>query len=171
MRRRDGPTTGRKPPGLSSAGACWHEAGALTHGACLRVADQCPRVERSIGVPHSEHPPAAAGCGMIGRGSSRGPAHASAAEGWRATTVEPWITTSTRFWKSATSARPQRRSTYTRFCPTYEDALEVYREKVGKPKAIREETTAAATVWWLDEDPTGAATITRYTLHGPLEEA
>lgn len=56
-------------------------------------------------------------------------------------------------------------------CPTYDDALAVYREKVGKPKTIREEISATGTVWWLDEDATGAATISRYTLHGPLEEA
>lgn len=56
-------------------------------------------------------------------------------------------------------------------CPTFEDALEVYREKVGEPKTVREEPSDAGTVWWLDEDPTGAATISRYTLHGPLEEA
>lgn len=55
-------------------------------------------------------------------------------------------------------------------CPTYEDALAVYREMVGEPKTIREQTTPDGNVWWLDEDTSGAATITRYTLHGPLEE-
>jgi hypothetical protein len=56
-------------------------------------------------------------------------------------------------------------------CPTFEDALEVYREKVGEPTTVREEISSTGTVWWLDEDSTGAATISRYTLHGPLEEA
>lgn len=56
-------------------------------------------------------------------------------------------------------------------CPTYEDALAVYRQKVGNPKTIREQTGPDGTVWWLDEDATGAATITRYTLHGALEVA
>lgn len=56
-------------------------------------------------------------------------------------------------------------------CPTYEDALEVYREKVGEPKSIRKEETDAGTTWWLDQDQTGTAAINRYTLHGPLEEA
>jgi len=55
--------------------------------------------------------------------------------------------------------------------PTYEDALGVYREKVAEPATIREESGGAGTVWWLDEDATGAATISRCTLHGPLEEA
>lgn len=56
-------------------------------------------------------------------------------------------------------------------CPTYEDALEVYRERRGEPQSVRESTDAAGTTWWLDKDDSGAATITRYTLHGPLEEA
>lgn len=56
-------------------------------------------------------------------------------------------------------------------CPTYADALEVYRERVGEPSTIREETNGTDTVWWLDEDSSGAATITRYTVQGPLEEA
>lgn len=56
-------------------------------------------------------------------------------------------------------------------CPTYGDAMEVYKEKVGQPKNIREEVTAEGTSWWLDEDETGAASIIRYTLHGPLEDA
>lgn len=56
-------------------------------------------------------------------------------------------------------------------CPTLEDALNVYREKIGEPKSIREEALDEGTVWWLDEDSTGAACVSRYTLHGPLEEA
>lgn len=56
-------------------------------------------------------------------------------------------------------------------CPTYEDAVDVYREKVGEPKSVREEVTPDGTMWWLDEDETGAANIVRYTLHGPLEDA
>lgn len=55
-------------------------------------------------------------------------------------------------------------------CPTYEDALDVYREKVGEPKRIREDVGPDGVVWWLDEDATGTASIARYTLHGPLEE-
>jgi hypothetical protein len=55
-------------------------------------------------------------------------------------------------------------------CPTYEDALAVYREKVGEPRSVREATGPEGTVWWLDEDGTGAATITRYTLQR-VEEA
>ena len=56
-------------------------------------------------------------------------------------------------------------------CPSYDDALNVYREKVGEPKSIREDVRPDGTVWWLDEDGTGAASIVRYTLHGALEEA
>ena len=56
-------------------------------------------------------------------------------------------------------------------CPTFDDALEVYREKVGEPRTIREDNTSGGTTWWLDEDSTGAATISRYTLSGPLETA
>lgn len=56
-------------------------------------------------------------------------------------------------------------------CPTYDDALAVYREKVGEPRTVREDNTGEGTVWWLDEDNTGAATISRYTVHGELEEA
>lgn len=56
-------------------------------------------------------------------------------------------------------------------CPTYEDALDVYRERVGEPKTTREETTAAGTVWWIDQNDTGSATISKYTLTGNIEEA
>lgn len=57
-------------------------------------------------------------------------------------------------------------------CPSYEDALDVYREKVGEPRTIRgPEDDPEARIWILDEDATGAAYIARYTLHGPLEEA
>ena len=56
-------------------------------------------------------------------------------------------------------------------CPTYEDALDVYREMVGEPKTIREETSAAGIVWWIDEDQTGAATISKYALTGNIEES
>ncbi len=58
-----------------------------------------------------------------------------------------------------------------KICPTYEDALDVYREKVGEPRTIREETASSGTTWWLDQDASGAATISRYTLLGPLETA
>lgn len=60
---------------------------------------------------------------------------------------------------------------FYKVCPTYEDAMDVYREKVGEPKTVREESSDEGTSWWLDEDETGAAAINRYTLHGPLEEA
>ncbi|MGO2719576.1 MAG: hypothetical protein ACTIAR_04645 [Brachybacterium tyrofermentans] len=56
-------------------------------------------------------------------------------------------------------------------CPTYEDALDAYREWRGEPQSVRESSGAAGTTWWLDKDDSGSATITRYTLHGPLEEA
>ena len=65
------------------------------------------------------------------------------------------------------------KSTFDLFavCPTQEDALAVYREKVGEPRTIREEVTDDSTIWWLDEDSTGSACIARYTLDGELEEA
>lgn len=56
-------------------------------------------------------------------------------------------------------------------CPTYEDALDVYREKVGEPVTIREETRPDGTVWWIDEDKDGSVTISKYTLTGNIEEA
>jgi len=57
-------------------------------------------------------------------------------------------------------------------CPSYEDALDVYREKVGEPKTITgPKDDPEARIWVLDEDSTGAAYISRYTLHGPLEKA
>lgn len=56
-------------------------------------------------------------------------------------------------------------------CPSYEDALDVYREKVGEPKTVREEVGPEGITWWLDEDSTGMAAINRYQLNGPLEEA
>lgn len=57
-------------------------------------------------------------------------------------------------------------------CPSYEDALEVYREKVGEPKTITGPgDDHDSRVWVLDEDPSGAAYISRYTLNGPLEIA
>lgn len=55
-------------------------------------------------------------------------------------------------------------------CPTYEDAVDVYRERVSEPQSVREDSSPAGTML-LDEDSSGAATITRYTLHGPLEQA
>jgi|GEM_PF-3094307 len=55
-------------------------------------------------------------------------------------------------------------------CPSYEDALDVYREKVGEPKSITQlESDPLSRTWVLDEDSSGGAYITRYTLHGPLE--
>ena len=56
-------------------------------------------------------------------------------------------------------------------CPSYADAMEVYKEKVGDPKTVRKEENGDGILWWLDEDDKGAASIVRYTLHGPLEEA
>lgn len=61
-----------------------------------------------------------------------------------------------------------------KICPTYEDALDVYRENVGEPKTIREDhgPDGLSRVWFIDEDATGgSATITRYTLNGNIEEA
>lgn len=66
---------------------------------------------------------------------------------------------------------PQATVDLYKICPTYEDALEVYREKVGEPKIIREDFTEDSKVWWLDEDSTGSASIARYTVHGILERA
>ena len=57
-----------------------------------------------------------------------------------------------------------------KICPSYEDALDVYKEKVGEPQTIREEAVDGGVVWWLDQDSTGAGFIIRYTLEGPLEE-
>lgn len=57
-------------------------------------------------------------------------------------------------------------------CPTYEDALDVYREKVGEPKTIEQGSGEfGSRIWNIDQDSTGTVTIARYTLHGPLEEA
>lgn len=56
-------------------------------------------------------------------------------------------------------------------CPTYDDAMEVYKEKVGEPKKVRKEESGDGISWWLDEDDYGSGCIVRYTLHGPLEEA
>lgn len=57
-------------------------------------------------------------------------------------------------------------------CPSYEDALDIYREKVGEPKTITElESDPLSRTWALDEDSSGGAYITRYTVHGPLEPA
>ena len=55
-------------------------------------------------------------------------------------------------------------------CPTFEDCLDVYREKVGEPRSITEHDTPDGRVWHIDEDATGAAYIARYILHGSLEE-
>jgi len=66
---------------------------------------------------------------------------------------------------------PQATVDLYKICPTYEDALDVYREKVGEPKSIRKDFNQDSKVWWLDEDSTGSASIARYTVHGPLEEA
>lgn len=50
-------------------------------------------------------------------------------------------------------------------CPSYEDALEVYREKVGEPKTItRPGDDPDSRIWVIDEDATGAAYISKYTL-------
>src|SRR5699024_12825781 len=55
-------------------------------------------------------------------------------------------------------------------CPSYEDALNVYREKIGEPKSITQlDSDPLSRTWVLDEDSSGGAYITRYTLHGPLE--
>jgi len=70
-------------------------------------------------------------------------------------------------------SQPSGKTTFDLYkvCPTHEDALAVYREIVGEPRTIREDTSDAGTIWWLDEDSTGAACIVRYVLDGPLEES
>lgn len=55
-------------------------------------------------------------------------------------------------------------------CPNFNDAIEVYKEKVREPNLIREELTSEGPVWWIDENDSGAAAVIRYTLHGPLEK-
>lgn len=68
---------------------------------------------------------------------------------------------------------PSGKRTFDRYkvCPTQQDAMDVYREKVGEPRTVREEIREDGIIWWLDEDSTGAAYIVRYVLDGPLEES
>lgn len=68
---------------------------------------------------------------------------------------------------------PSEKTTFDLYkvCPTHEDALAVYQEKVGEPRTIREEVREDGMIWWLDQNSTGAARIVRYVLDGPLEES